>query len=100
MNWKQIIEDRLSWKIIKGKISHSGKFESLDGHIIGIDFIIKLSNFCWYCKSCFCFSAQEDSKGSAQKLVTADGTYATQSAFTSKTGGTGAKADDKRYGEL
>ncbi|XP_065072384.1 coatomer subunit beta-like [Rhopilema esculentum] len=40
--------------------------------------------------------AHEDSKGSGQKLVTADGTYATQSAFTSKTGGAGAKADDKR----
>eukprot|EP00794_Sanderia_malayensis_P017073 gene17073-18793_t len=39
---------------------------------------------------------EEEVKGSSQKLVTADGTYATQSAFTSKTGGASSSGEVKR----
>lgn len=44
--------------------------------------------------------APEEVKASSQKLVTADGTYATQSAFTSKTAGKSGSGEDKRYGHI
>ena len=41
-------------------------------------------------------SAQDDVKASGQKLVTADGTYATQSAFTSKATSASGSGEERR----
>ena len=42
-------------------------------------------------------AGKDDVKSGTQKLVTADGTYATQSAFTSNTAKTIGSGEDKRY---
>ena len=42
-------------------------------------------------------AGKDDVKAGTQKLVTADGTYATQSAFTSNTAKTIGSGEDKRY---